>query len=100
VQMRKGDDIFLPAWLASRDPRAYENPHVIDINRQARNITFATGPHTCLGVHLAKRELRIMIEAFITRFRNIRVPKGETYKYHTGPVFGVDYLPLVWDQPQ
>ncbi|MGB8366437.1 MAG: cytochrome P450 [Rhizomicrobium sp.] len=98
VPMRKDDDVLLPTYLAARDPRAYENPHVIDIGRRARSVTFATGPHTCLGIHLAKREIRVVLEAFLSRFKNIRIPQGEAYEYHTGGVLGVDRLPLEWDR--
>ena len=96
--IRKGDLVVLPTNLAGRDPAVYENPHTVDIDRKARYITFATGPHTCLGVHLAKREIRMAIEAFLTRFRNIRIPAGETYEYHAGGGFGVDRLPREWDR--
>ena len=98
VPMREGELVLLPTYLASRDPEAYENPDVIDIDRRSRSITFATGAHACLGIHLAKREIRIVIEAFLSRFKNIRIPKGESYAYHTGGVLGVDRLPLEWDR--
>ena len=97
VFMKKDDVVLMPTYMASRDPRAYENPHVIEIGRKARHLTFATGPHACVGVHLAKRELRVVIEAFLSRFKNIRIPEGESYAYHTGGVLGVDRLPLEWD---
>jgi len=95
--LRKGDTVVLPTYVAGRDPAVYENPHLVDIDRKTRNITFATGPHSCLGIHLAKREIRMVIEAFLSRFRNIRIPAGESYEYHSGGVFGVDRLPLEWD---
>lgn len=95
VQMRKDDVVLLPLYLAARDPLVYPNPHKIDINRGARNISFATGPHTCLGVHLARRELRTVVESFLARFSAIRMQDGEEYQYHTGGVLGVDRLPLV-----
>jgi cytochrome P450 len=95
VQMRKNDVVLLPLYLASRDPRAYDNPHQIDIDRGARSLSFATGPHTCLGVHLAKRELRTVLESFLSRFSRISLQEGECYEYHTGGVLGVDRLPLV-----
>lgn len=98
VRMRKGDIIYLPNYLGSRDPQSYENPHVIDIDRRARTTTFATGPHVCLGIHLAKRELRMTLEAFLSRFKNIRIPEGKAYKFHTRGVLGVDYLPLEWER--
>lgn len=97
VKMRKGDEIHLPIALADRDPRMFKNPHVVDIDRKPRHINFGTGAHTCLGLHLAKRELRIVVDEFLKRFRNIRIRKAETYRYHTGRTFGIEYLPLVWD---
>ena len=57
-------------------------------------LTLAVG----LGVHLAKRELKIVVEEFLTRFNNIRIKDGDAYRYHTGRTFGVDYLPLTWDK--
>ncbi len=98
VPMRKGEEINLPLALANRDPALYENPHVVDIDRKSRHINFGTGAHSCLGIHLAKREIRIVLEEFLSHFHNIRIADGETYRFHTGRTFGVDYLPLCWDQ--
>jgi cytochrome P450 len=98
VAMRKGEEVNLPLALANRDPAEFADPHRIDIDRKPRHINFGFGPHTCLGIHLAKRELRIVIEEFLARFRDIRIRDGETYRYHTGRTFGVEYLPLVWQR--
>jgi hypothetical protein len=38
-----------------------------------------------------------VLETFLSRFDNIRIPPGATYAYHSGVVFGVDRLPLTWD---
>lgn len=97
VKMKAGDTVKPSTPAAGRDPLAYDDPHTIDIDRSARHVSFATGPHICLGMHLARRELRTVIEAFLSRFRNIRIPQGEAYAYHTGGVFGIDHLPLEWD---
>lgn len=97
IEMKKGEEIHLPLSLANRDPAVFDNPHEVDIDRKARHIAFGTGTHNCLGVHLAKRELRVVVEEFLTRFKNIRIKDGDAYHYHTGRTFGVDYLPLTWD---
>ncbi len=97
VQMKAGDLVVLSTPAASRDPLAYENPHSIDIDRKARHVSFATGPHICLGMHLAKREISTVLASFLSRFRNIRIAEGEAVEYHTGGVFGLDRLPLEWD---
>jgi len=100
VEMRAGDIVQVSLPLAARDPQAYEDPHRVDIDRPTRHIAFGTGPHTCLGLRLAKREIRIVLEAFLSRFRNIRIPAGEMHSFHTGNVFGIDRLPLEWDRIQ
>ena len=94
VPLKKGDEVNLPIMLANRDPAVFANPHVIDIDRKPRHITFGTGTHNCLGLHLAKREIRIVLEEFLATFDNIRLKPGETPRYHTGRTFGFDYLPL------
>jgi cytochrome P450 len=98
VQMRKGEEVNLPLALANRDPAVFDDPHVVDIDRKPRHLTFGFGAHACLGIHLAKRELRVVVEECLMRFRNIRMREGEEYRYHTGRTFGVEYLPLVWER--
>lgn len=95
VRLQKGDEVHLPIMLADRDPAVFPNPDEVDIDRKARHITFGTGPHNCLGVHLAKREIRIVLEEFLKAFRSITIKPGEVYRFHTGRTFGIDYLPLV-----
>lgn len=97
VRMKAGEEVIMPIMLADRDPDVFADPHEVDIDRKPRHINFGTGAHTCLGLHLAKRELRIVVEEFLTAFRNIRIKPGETYRYHSVGTLGVDYLPLVWD---
>jgi cytochrome P450 len=97
VKMRAGDTVTAFLSLASRDPQAFDNPHVVDIDRKPRHIAFGTGPHTCLGLRLAKREIKIVLEIFLARFRNIRMPAGERHAFHVGSVFGIDRLPLEWE---
>ncbi|MCT2399919.1 cytochrome P450 [Novosphingobium mangrovi (ex Huang et al. 2023)] len=94
IEMKKGEEVNLPLSLADRDPSVFANPHEVDIERKSRHIAFGTGTHNCLGIHLAKRELRMVVEEFLSRFRDIRIRDGETYRYHTGRTFGIDYLPL------
>lgn len=97
VELNENDLVVMPIFIACRDPAAYPNPHEADLERKTQMLAFATGPHLCLGMHLARREIRIAIETFLTRFANIRIPEGERYTYHAGPTFNVDSLPLSWD---
>jgi cytochrome P450 len=98
VPLRRGDVIQVSLPLAARDPQAYDDPHRVDIDRPVRHVAFGTGTHTCLGLRLAKREIRVVIEALLANFRNIRIPAGRAHAFHTGNVFGIDRLPLEWDR--
>ena len=98
VPMRAGDIVQISLPLAARDPNAHDDPHTVDVDRPMRHMAFGAGPHICLGLRLAKREIRIVLEAFLSRFRNIRMPAGERHAFHTGNVFGIDRLPLEWEE--
>lgn len=98
VQLKAGEEIHLPLSLADRDPAVFADPHRVDIDRKSRHIAFGTGPHNCLGIHLAKREIATVVEEFLARFRSIALKPGEAYRYHGGRTFGVEYLPLVLER--
>ena len=98
VEMKKGDLVFMPIFVACRDPEAYPNPHEADLDRKETMLAFASGPHLCLGMHLARREIRIALESFLNRFENIHIPEGAQYKYHAGSTFNVDSLPIAWER--
>jgi cytochrome P450 len=100
VPMKKGDNVMLPTFLAGRDPRAFPNPHVIDIDRKARHVTFGIGTHLCLGINLARRELAIMIESLLSRLDGIHMPADEVFSYHATSTVGVDRMVLAWDRGQ
>jgi cytochrome P450 len=96
VRLRAGDRVLIALALAGRDPEACADPHAIDIDRPVRHVAFGTGAHTCLGLRLAKREIRIVLESLLSRFRQIRIPPGDGCSFHTGIVIGLDRLPLEW----
>lgn len=96
VEMKEDDLVVMPIFIACRDPAAYPDPHEADLDRKEPMLAFASGPHLCLGMHLARREIRIAIESFLNRFDDIHIPDGKTYTYHAGPTFNVDSLPLAW----
>lgn len=96
VQLREGDAVLLPFYLAARDPQAHDRPHEIDPDRQSGRLTFGGGPHRCLGAHLARRELLAMLDAVLSQLDDFHIPPGESCAFHTGVVFGLDRLPLAW----
>ena len=67
-RIREGDEILLLYGAANRDPRAFQDPDVLDVARlQARHVAFGFGTHFCLGAHLARLEIRVMFEELLAR---------------------------------
>lgn len=99
VQFRKGDYVTLMTMLAGRDPEMFANPETLDLDRPNtnRHLAFGTGPHNCMGSHLARRELRITLDYWLDRMPPFRIADPDGVEAHGGSVFGVDVLPLAWD---
>ena len=56
---------------ANRDPRQFPDGDTFDIRRTPGTIlTFSFGTHFCLGVALARLELRIGVETMLRRYRD------------------------------
>ncbi len=96
VAMKKGDWVITPTYLASRDPREFANPHEVDPHRKGRHMTLATGVHNCLGIHLAKLELRVALEEWLKRVPQFHIGHNGPVQWHTVAVWGVSRLPLEW----
>jgi cytochrome P450 PksS len=55
-----GQVVYLGLAAANHDPAVFANPDRFDISRTNNNhLSFAMGPHVCLGANLARRELEI-----------------------------------------
>lgn len=97
VQMKAGDVVTLPTMLAGRDEREFPHADKVDFDREkVSHITFAAGPHRCLGSHLARRELRVALEEWLTRVPPFRVKPGDAPRTQGVGVFAVTRLSLVW----
>jgi cytochrome P450 family 142 subfamily A polypeptide 1 len=67
-RIRAGDELLLLYGAANRDPRAFENPDVLDVTRDGnRHVAFGFGTHFCVGAHLARLEIRVMFEELLWR---------------------------------
>ncbi len=98
AQMRKGERAFLFLPAADLDPREFANPEIFDFSRENKaHIAFGTGPHRCLGSHLARIELQVLYEELLARLPEFRLDPARPIRYHGGHVVGPDTLHLLWD---
>jgi cytochrome P450 len=73
---------------ANRDESRYENPDAFDIFRPPKqHMAFAFGPHRCLGMHLARIETQVAMEAVLDRLPNLRLDPEATDIYISGMSF-------------
>jgi cytochrome P450 len=64
----ENDIVACPSPAANRDPAQFPHPHELILDRSPnRHVGFGLGPHRCLGIHLARRELRVALGAFHRR---------------------------------
>jgi cytochrome P450 len=62
----KGARLMLMYGAANRDERRYPDPDRFDIDRDARDqLCWGTGAHLCAGMHLARLEMEVMVEALV-----------------------------------
>ncbi|MFC0804786.1 cytochrome P450 [Ensifer sp. P24N7] len=95
--IRKGDYISCATMIANRDPAEFENPNTIDLARKDnRHTAFAYGPHRCLGSHLARREIVIGLEEWLSRIPDFRTKEDTAPITYGGHVFGIENLILDW----
>jgi cytochrome P450 len=97
ITMKPGDYVAMPTPLAARDPDEYDRPEQVLFDRQPTHLTFAFGPHRCLGVHLARRELQIGMQEVLEALPSFRLQEGAKVGFYVGNVIHVDSLPLAWD---
>lgn len=82
--VRAGDHVLLLVAAANRDPADRVDPDAIDFDREnVRHLSFGYGPHYCLGVHLARLELRVALEELLARVRDVRI-LDEKITYDSG----------------
>ena len=74
VDLPKGSVLHLCLGAANRDPARWERPDEYDIDRPPKpSQGFGSGPHICLGMHVARAELFTGISALLDRLPDLRL---------------------------
>ena len=94
----KDDNVVVWFPSACRDETVFAHPHRFDIDRsrQGHSPAFGTGPHICLGMHLARQEVTRFLEAFGRRVRTIE-RTGEPAMMRSNFVGGIKRLPVAFE---
>ena len=92
--IRAGDWLMLNYASANRDEDIFSDPFVFDPDRpKNQQIAFGFGAHVCLGQHLARLEMRIMLEELLPRLKSLELA-GEPARVQSVFVGGLKRLPI------
>ena len=93
-----GERIIVGIASGNRDEQVYECPNEFRLDRgitsgaSPDHLTFGVGPHICLGIHVARMEGRVVLEAMLDRFAPGQVRLAPDYELHFVPMF-LEYGP-------
>jgi cytochrome P450 len=83
-----GTTVSVSVAAANRDPKRYTDPDQFDPTRtNIAHLTFGAGPHVCLGMHLARMETTVAINALLDRLDDLRLDPRAPEPTITGVAF-------------
>jgi cytochrome P450 len=96
-ELADGDVVWLGIGSANRDPRKYPEPDKFILGREGVNqhLAFGAGPHRCLGLHLARLELAIVLREWHERIPGYWIEPGAGIT-ERGSQLTLRSLPLRW----
>lgn len=88
VPIPAGSQLMPMLGAANRQEDRHEEPDMFNISRQARaHIGFGSGPHVCLGMHLARLEMRTAVNLLMDRLPNLRLDPDGHDPHIRGQIF-------------
>ena len=88
-----GQAVIVLVGSANRDPDRFEDPDRFDVDRdQGEALSFAAGPHYCLGAALARMEVEVMLGAVARRWPDLELADDPLEWRCRGPFRGLAAL--------
>ena len=92
--VREGERVVIFFASACRDEAVFDDPFEFRIDREPnKHLAFGTGPHLCLGMHLARLEIKSFFEQLLPRLETIELA-GEASYLQANLVSGPTSLPV------
>ncbi|MDQ6696980.1 MAG: cytochrome P450 [Actinomycetota bacterium] len=85
VEVRAGDQVAVLIGSANTDESGIDRPDEVDFHRAVnKHLAFGGGVHRCLGSHLARLELRVVLREFHKRIPDYRLAEGADPQFTPG----------------
>ncbi len=98
ITIPAGSPVQVCMASANRDPARWDRPDDFDMLRDPQqHMAFAFGPHMCLGLHLARMETTVVINALLDRLPNLRLDPDAEDVHISGMAFRApNHLPVLF----
>jgi cholest-4-en-3-one 26-monooxygenase len=93
-RIRPGERVVI--WLPSgnRDEEIFADADQFDVGRTPNDhVAFGYGEHFCLGAHLARLEIRVLLDEILNRLPGIRLD-GEVERICSNQLAGIKHMPI------
>lgn len=96
VDIPAGTGLNVVVGAANRDERRFADADRFDVHRPpVPHVSFGFGPHVCLGMHLARLESRVALDAVLARLPDLRLDPDEPAPRIVGSIMrSPDALPV------
>jgi cytochrome P450 len=96
--LREGQKVMFLFASANRDEREFPDPDEFDLERRPpRHLAFGVGPHLCLGMHVARLEAKLGLEALFARIGKFEIDLDRAERLRTEFVQGFKSLPVTFE---
>lgn len=98
IDFKTGDRIFCLFQSANRDEDVFQDPDTFKIDRDPNpHLGYGGGTHHCLGINVARTEIRIVFQELFGRLGDIRVADPDTLdRADSTLVLAIERLPAVF----
>jgi cytochrome P450 len=95
-QIKQGDKVVMYFGSANRDPERFTDPDKLDLSRSPNeHIAFGTGPHGCLGQHIARIEIDAVLHEVLTRMEGLKIARAAEW-LPSNFISGPKHLPVTF----
>lgn len=102
VTIPAGEKVMMLYAAANRDPREFgATADQLDVRREIpRHLSFSSGPHFCIGNHLARLQARVALEELLAAHPSVEVDAAQGVRHESAFVRGWISLPIARLDPR